>query len=71
MHGEALKVRLAAPPVDGAANEALVALLAEELEVPRRSIRIVAGGSARSKLVQVDGIESGVVERLAARNTEP
>ena len=71
MHGEALKVRLAAPPVDGAANEALVALLAEELGVPRRSIRIVAGGSARSKLVQVDGIESGAVERLAARNAEP
>ena len=71
MHGDALKVRLAAPPVDGAANEALIALLAEELEVPRRSIRIVTGASARNKLVQVDGIASGVVERLAARNAEP
>jgi uncharacterized protein YggU (UPF0235/DUF167 family) len=71
VHGDALKVRLAAPPVDGAANEALIALLAQELEVPRRSIRIVTGASARNKLVQVDGIASGVVERLATRSTEP
>jgi uncharacterized protein YggU (UPF0235/DUF167 family) len=71
VHGDALKVRLAAPPVDGAANDALIALLAEELEVPRRSIRIVTGASARNKLVQVDGIASGVVERLATRCTEP
>ena len=41
--GEAILIRLAAPPVDGAANEALVALLADELDVARRSIRIVSG----------------------------
>ncbi len=70
MHGEALKVRLAAPPVDGAANSALIDLLAEALDVPRRAVTIVAGASSRSKLVQVDGIASGAVERLAARNAE-
>ena len=43
LHGEALKVRLQAPPVDGAANEALVTLLAERLGVARRSVRVVAG----------------------------
>ena len=70
VHGEALKVRLAAPPVDGAANEALTALLAEAFDVPGRAVTIVSGASARSKLVQVDGIASSAVERLAARNAQ-
>ena len=71
MHGDALKVRLAAPPVYGAANEALVALLAEELDVARRSVRIVSGEASRSKTVQVDGVESDLVERLAVRTAKP
>ena len=70
MHGDALKVRLAAPPVDGAANDALVALLADELAIARRAIRIVAGGSSRSKTVEVEGIDPDSVERLAARTTK-
>ena len=70
MHGEALKVRLAAPPVDGAANEALSLLLAEALGVSRRDVRIVSGASSRNKLVQVDGIDPGAIERLAARNDQ-
>lgn len=65
-HGGALKVRLQAPPVDGAANEALVELLAESLGVPRRAVRIVAGESSRSKTVDVDGVEQALVERLAS-----
>ena len=64
-HGGALRVRLQAPPVDGAANEALIELLAEALGVPRRSVRIVAGTASRSKTVDVDGVERSVVERLA------
>ena len=71
MHGEALKVRLAAPPVDGAANAALVVLLADELDVARSAVRIASGESSRSKTVQVDGIEPDLVERLAARATKP
>ena len=67
MHGEALKVRLGAPPVDGAANDALIELLAEELGVARRSVRIMSGAASRNKVVQVDGIDSGPVEQLAAR----
>lgn len=66
-HGGALKVRLSAPPVDGAANEALVALLADELDVPRRAIRIVAGATARTKLVEVDGVDAARVRRLATQ----
>ena len=59
-------MRLQAPPVDGAANEALVELLAESLGVPRRAVRIVAGESSRSKTVDVDGVEQALVERLAS-----
>ena len=65
--GGALKVRLQAPPVDGAANEALVAFLADALGVSKRGVRIVAGSSSRSKLVEVDGIAMIAVNLLAAR----
>jgi uncharacterized protein len=50
-------IRLAAPPVDGAANEALIAFLAEVLDVPRRSIAIVSGQTSRDKRVRVAGID--------------
>jgi uncharacterized protein len=64
-YGAALKVRLLAPPVDGAANDALVALLAEELEVPRRDVRIVHGSSSRAKVVEIDGTTVDAVRALA------
>jgi hypothetical protein len=66
VHGGALKVRLTAPPVDGAANEALVALLAERLEVPKRAVAIVGGVTARVKLVEVNGVDAARVRALAA-----
>jgi uncharacterized protein (TIGR00251 family) len=55
-HGDVVRVRLTAAPVDGAANEALVRLLAERLEVPRSAVRILGGATSRSKVVEVDGI---------------
>ena len=64
LHGDALKVRLQAPPVDGAANAALVGFIAESLGVPRRAVRIVAGETSRSKVVEVDDIVPAAVERL-------
>lgn len=67
VHGDALKVRLSAPPVDGAANEQLVNLLSDIFAVPRRSIRILAGESTRSKLVEVDGITEAAVIDVARR----
>lgn len=63
-HAGALKVRLHAPPVDGAANEALVAFLAERLGVPRRGIRIVTGATSRTKTIEAEGVGTADVERL-------
>ncbi len=53
--GDLLRVRLTAPPVDGAANAALVRFLAERLGVPRSAVRVVAGQRGRTKVVEVDG----------------
>lgn len=61
-HGDALKVRLVAPPVEGAANAALVRYLAEVLDVPRASIKLLSGHSGRRKLVQVTGITTAQAE---------
>lgn len=55
-HGDALKVRLTAPPVEGAANEALLRLIAGRLGVVRSAVRLAAGATGRSKVVAVDGI---------------
>jgi uncharacterized protein YggU (UPF0235/DUF167 family) len=59
-----LRARVAAPAVDGAANQSLVRLLADELGVPRRDVRLVAGATGRTKLIAVDGLSG---ERLLAR----
>jgi uncharacterized protein len=59
--GDALKVRLTAPPVDGAANEALIALLAVRLGVGRSAVRVVAGATARDKIVAIRGLSVDAV----------
>lgn len=59
-----LKVRVMAPAVEGAANAALVRVLADELGIARRDVRIVAGASSRQKLVVIDGVEP---EAIVAR----
>ena len=53
----AILVRLAAPPVDGAANDALVAFLAAALRLPRRQVTIVSGEKSRDKRVRVEGLD--------------
>lgn len=66
VHGDAVKLRLAAPPVDGEANEELVRFLAKVLGVPKRAITIVAGGTGRRKRVRVEGVDAAeAAERLA------
>jgi uncharacterized protein (TIGR00251 family) len=63
LHGDALKVRLAAPPVDGAANEALLRFLAEALDVPRADVTLAAGATGRRKSVLVANLPPAVVAR--------
>ena len=65
VHGDALKVRLQAPPVDGAANDALVDYLAAHLGVARRAVRIGAGAATRAKTVEVAGTTAAAVRALA------
>lgn len=64
LHGDALKVRLTAPPVEGAANEALAEFLAATFNIPKRDVTIVAGASSRSKIVELAGITEERVRRL-------
>jgi uncharacterized protein (TIGR00251 family) len=60
----ALKVRLAAPPVEGAANEELVRFLARILGVPKSAVRVVSGESGRNKMVEVEGVAVDDVARV-------
>jgi uncharacterized protein (TIGR00251 family) len=65
IHGDALKIRLTAPPVEGRANEALVAFLARRLGVRRSHVEIVAGATSRRKTIRVIGLwPQEVEERL-------
>jgi uncharacterized protein len=59
-----LKVRVMAPAVEGSANASLIRLLADELGIARRDVRIVAGASSRQKLVVIDGVDP---EAIVAR----
>jgi uncharacterized protein YggU (UPF0235/DUF167 family) len=64
-HGDAIKIRLAAAPVDGAANQALIDFLALRLGVPRAAIRINAGHGSRRKRVTIAGVDkSEALRRL-------
>jgi uncharacterized protein len=70
-HGDALKIRLTAPPVDDRANEALVQLLAQRLNVPRAAVRIVAGEKRRRKRVVVSGVKREQVLALVSAAKSP
>ncbi len=60
-HGDAIKIRVAAPPVDGAANDELIRFLACQLSIPSSSVQIQSGTSGRPKRVLVKGITSQLV----------
>ncbi len=65
VEGGALKIKLTAPPVDGAANAALIEFVAEWLGVRRSAVSIVSGDKARNKLVRVNGVtRAQVLERM-------
>ena len=62
--GDAWKVDLAAPPVDGKANEECVRFFAELAGVPRARVRIVSGLTSRMKVVEIEGVDQVELERL-------
>lgn len=65
-HGDAWKLRVSAPAEAGRANDAVLALLAETLDVPRRDLELTSGHASRDKVVALDGITSEAADtRLA------
>jgi uncharacterized protein (TIGR00251 family) len=64
IHNGALRIRIAAPPVDDQANTELIRFLARALGVAKSAVRIAAGRSGRSKTVEVDGVTAGAVRAL-------
>lgn len=67
LHGDALKIKLSAPPVDGCANEALLKFIAELFDVPLRQVEIRQGKQSRRKVVLVQGshVSPGQITRMA------
>jgi len=65
--GEALKIALTAPPIDGRANEACVEFLAEVLKLPRSSVTIISGQGSRNKVVRVTGCTAAHVRGMLNR----
>jgi uncharacterized protein (TIGR00251 family) len=61
VHDGALRIRIAAPPVDGAANDAIIELLSKRLQVRRADIQIISGATGRRKRVMVQGIDTAQV----------
>lgn len=59
LHGDALKLKIKAPPVEGAANKMCIAVLAKALKIPKSTIEIVSGQASRTKRVQVRGEKDG------------
>ena len=65
LHGEALKIRLAAPPVDGKANEALLRFVVETLGLPKSAVSLKSGQTSRRKVLEISGATTEAVARLA------
>jgi hypothetical protein len=61
-HADALKISLTTPPTDGRANAALIAFLAERLNIPRLSIELLTGATSRSKTLRLTGITTAEAE---------
>ncbi len=69
LHGDALKIRLAAPPVDGKANEALIKFLAERFKLPKNKVTLKSGHTSRRKVLEIIG--SCAEEASALLNPHP
>ena len=64
--GGAIVIRVTAPPVDGKANAALCALVAERAGVPRSRVQVVRGAASRDKVVRVEGVDAGALRSALA-----
>ncbi len=64
-HGDAIKIRVKAPPVDGAANEELIRFLAKRFKVPQKAVELVSGSSSRHKQIAIEGVTpTQIIESL-------
>lgn len=70
-YGDAIRIRVAAPPADGAANEELVRFLAERLGVPKSAVRIVSGALGRRKIIEVEGRSSEAIHQALTPDPDP
>ena len=66
LHGDALKIRLAAPPVDGKANEALLRFIADALSLPKSAVSLKSGQTSRRKVLEIRGATQEAIARFAA-----
>jgi uncharacterized protein (TIGR00251 family) len=63
-HNGALRIRIAAPPVEGAANQELIRLLAKSFKLPQNAVEIVSGAGSKTKVVRITGADSAMLEQL-------
>jgi len=68
-HGDALKIRLCAPPVEGAANAALIEFLSETFSIPRARIQLLSGQTSRNKRVLLSGFSASAISSLIQAGT--
>jgi uncharacterized protein (TIGR00251 family) len=66
LHGGAIKVRIAAPPLEGKANDALIAFVADALQVPRRQCVLISGHASRQKRLRIQAPDRALSERVIA-----
>jgi uncharacterized protein (TIGR00251 family) len=61
MHDGVIKIRIAAPAVENAANRALIDFIAQHLGIAKRCVRVVSGGASRRKVLEIDGVTANVI----------
>ncbi len=66
-YGGAIKIRLSAPAVEGRANDALIAFVAQLLKTPKSAVRILSGERSRSKRIEIQGVSKRQIEQLLAQ----
>jgi uncharacterized protein (TIGR00251 family) len=69
--GDALKLALTAPPVEGKANQAVIEFFADLFEIPRSSVTIASGETSRNKVVRISGMDRAAVQQRLSRALTP